>query len=42
MDIRHKTAIVVLQNSFNWDNDIGHRMLLRLASSDDGQDACQP
>ncbi|WLS79597.1 serine hydrolase domain-containing protein [Erwinia pyri] len=42
MDIRHKTAIVVLQNSFNWDNDIGHRMLLRLASSDDGQAACQP
>jgi len=42
MDIRHKTAIVVLQNSFNWDNNIGHRMLLRLASSDDRQQACKP
>lgn len=42
MDTRHKTAIVVLQNSFNWDNTIGHRMLLRLANSDDDQDACQP
>lgn len=41
MDIRHKTAIVVLQNSFNWDNDIGHRMLLRLAISDENPDFCQ-
>ncbi|MBP2171263.1 CubicO group peptidase (beta-lactamase class C family) [Erwinia toletana] len=31
MDVKHKTAIVVLQNSFNWDNDIGHRMLVRMA-----------
>ena len=38
MDIQHKNAIVVLQNSFNWDNDIGHRMLLRMA---EGQD-CAP
>ncbi|MCU5772266.1 beta-lactamase family protein [Erwiniaceae bacterium BAC15a-03b] len=38
MDVRHKTAIVVLQNSFNWDNDIGHRMLVRIA---EGQE-CAP
>ncbi|WP_309550781.1 serine hydrolase domain-containing protein [Erwinia sorbitola] len=35
MDLKHKTAIVVLQNSFNWDNTIGHRMLLRMAESQD-------
>lgn len=40
MDIKHRTAIVVLQNSFNWDNDIGHRMLLRLADGDDRPGAC--
>ncbi|WP_338564573.1 serine hydrolase domain-containing protein [Erwinia sp. E_sp_W01_6] len=42
MDIKHRTAIVVLQNSFNWDNDIGHRMLMRLAESEDRPGACQP
>ncbi|MGB9097739.1 serine hydrolase domain-containing protein [Erwinia sp.] len=41
MDIKHRTAIVVLQNSFNWDNDIGHRMLLRLADRDDHAETCQ-
>lgn len=40
MDIKHRTAIVVLQNSFNWDNDIGHRMLLRLATEKDQGTAC--
>ncbi len=35
MDIQHKNAIVVLQNSFNWQNDIGHRMLLRMAEEQD-------
>nr|WP_024966860.1 hypothetical protein [Pantoea sp. IMH] len=39
-DIRHKNAIVVLQNSFNWDNDIGHRMLLRLAETADRKGQC--
>ncbi|WP_052118328.1 serine hydrolase domain-containing protein [Erwinia oleae] len=33
MDVKHKTAIVVLQNSFNWDNAVGHRMLLRMAAA---------
>jgi hypothetical protein len=27
--------VVVLQNSFNWRNDIGHRLLLRLAEQQD-------
>lgn len=40
MDIRHRTAIVVLQNSFNWDNDIGYRMLLRLARADESAEGC--
>lgn len=32
MDVANKTAVVVLQNSFNWNNSIGHRLLLRIAS----------
>jgi CubicO group peptidase (beta-lactamase class C family) len=31
MDVDHGTAVVVLQNSFNWTNGIGHRLLLRLS-----------
>jgi len=34
MDIANKTAVVVLQNSFNWTNSIGHRLLLRITSPD--------
>lgn len=41
MDLKHKTAIVVLQNSFNWDNTIGHRMLLRMAESQDAAGGCR-
>ncbi len=33
LDQDNKTAVVVLQNSFNWTNQIGHRLLLRLASA---------
>lgn len=33
LDTRNKTAVVVLQNSFNWSNSIGHRLLLRMAGS---------
>ncbi|WP_417760519.1 serine hydrolase domain-containing protein [Shewanella sp.] len=40
MDKRLNTAVVVLQNSFNWNNNIGHRMLLRMAKSHDAL-ACQ-
>lgn len=31
IDAQRKTAVVVLQNSFNWNNNVGHRLLLRLA-----------
>lgn len=31
LDLRHRTGVVVLQNSFNWTNTIGHRLLLRIA-----------
>jgi CubicO group peptidase (beta-lactamase class C family) len=30
LDVGHRTAVVVLQNSFNWDNTVGHSLLLRL------------
>jgi hypothetical protein len=30
LDVAHRTAVVVLQNSFNWDNTVGHNLLLRL------------
>ena len=32
LDVKHRTAVVVLQNSFNWDLSIGPRLLLRLAA----------
>jgi len=31
IDAERKTAVVVLQNSFRWSNDVGHKLLLRLA-----------
>jgi CubicO group peptidase (beta-lactamase class C family) len=30
IDAKHKTAVVVMQNSFNWDSSVGHKMLLGL------------
>lgn len=36
MDVANKTAVVVLQNSFNWSNSVGHALLLRLASQAPG------
>lgn len=30
LDVEHKTAVVVLQNSFNWNESVGHRLLIRL------------
>ena len=32
IDAARKTAVVVLQNSFNWGNNVGHKLLLRLAN----------
>jgi CubicO group peptidase (beta-lactamase class C family) len=31
VDVEHRTAVVVLQNSFNWKGKIGHKLLTRLA-----------
>ena len=31
LDVDKRTAVVVLQNSFNWDNSVGQKLLLRLA-----------
>lgn len=31
LDVERHTAVVVLQNSFNWNNKIGHKLLNRLA-----------
>jgi CubicO group peptidase (beta-lactamase class C family) len=36
MDVPNKTAVVVLQNSFNWSNSVGHALLLRLAAREEG------
>jgi len=30
IDSKHKTAVVIMQNSFNWDNTAGHKLLLYL------------
>lgn len=39
-DKEHHTAVVVLQNSFNWSNYIGHDLLLRMAMADDYRGKC--
>ena len=39
LDTRHKTAVVVLQNSFNWTNTIGHRLLQRMGDAADAKAA---
>ncbi|WP_211222820.1 serine hydrolase domain-containing protein [Paludibacterium yongneupense] len=31
LDIEHHSAVVVLQNSFNWADEVGHRLLARIA-----------
>ena len=35
LDREHHTAVVVLQNSFNWSNDVGHRLLQRMGGAAD-------
>ncbi len=37
LDVKSRTAVVVLQNSFNWGFDIGHRLLLRMAPTAETQ-----
>ena len=39
-DKKHKNAVVVLQNSFNWSNYIGHDLLLKMAMADDFRGTC--
>lgn len=39
-DKKHKNAVVVLQNSFNWSNYIGHDLLLKMAMADDYRGTC--
>ena len=33
IDEQTRTAVVVLQNNFNWTDRIGHRLLLRMAQA---------
>ena len=35
MDRTHHTAVVVFENSFNWDFTIGHRLLIRMAKAEE-------
>lgn len=35
LDTRHRIAVVALQNSFNWDESVGGRLLVRLARAQD-------
>ena len=37
LDLRHGTAVVVLQNTFNWDESVGTRLLVRLGAAQDGK-----
>jgi hypothetical protein len=37
MDTASRTTVVVLQNNFNWNNRIGHRLLMRMAHAREGQ-----
>ena len=39
-DKKQKNAVVVLQNSFNWSNYIGHDLLLKMAMADDYRGTC--
>ena len=34
LDLEHHTAVVVLQNSFNWKDKVGHRLLTRLGAGE--------
>ncbi|HXP13352.1 MAG TPA: serine hydrolase domain-containing protein [Stellaceae bacterium] len=36
LDVRHRIAVVVLRNSFSWDESIGGRLLVRLGRARDG------
>lgn len=42
VDVKHRTAIVVLQNTFNWSESIGSRLLIRIARAQDQQPPGEP
>ncbi|MGB1580062.1 MAG: serine hydrolase domain-containing protein [Nevskiales bacterium] len=42
LDAANQLAVVVLQNSFNWDDEIGHRLLLRLGANTQARPAQPP
>jgi len=42
LDAERRTAVVVLQNSFNWNFRIGHQLLVRLARADCTQRTLEP
>jgi CubicO group peptidase (beta-lactamase class C family) len=35
LDVEHRTAVVVLQNTFNWNENVGSRLLVRMARAED-------
>src|ERR1700722_14698178 len=38
LDTRHRIAVVVLRNTFSWDDSIGGRLLVRLGRAQDHAD----
>lgn len=42
IDVRHRTAVVVLENTFNWHENVGSRLLLRMAKAQDQRKENQP
>ncbi|KAA8997436.1 beta-lactamase family protein [Affinibrenneria salicis] len=40
LDREHNIAVVVLQNSFNWNNNLGHRLIQRIGQAMDYRGAC--
>ena len=35
LDLKHRTAVVILQNTFNWDESVGGRLLIRMGRAQD-------
>jgi CubicO group peptidase (beta-lactamase class C family) len=41
IDVANRTAVVVLQNAFNWDISMGHKLLLMLADTESHREKSQ-
>ncbi|PWC15236.1 serine hydrolase domain-containing protein [Brenneria corticis] len=41
LDRQHKVAVVVLQNSFNWNNNLGHSLIQRIGGAMDYRGECR-